>query len=172
MADSNSLRALAAGDLPFVLKIWNEVVDEGGSFPFMDHFSEKQLADELSKPGTYNAVYTAAGQILGFYTLHPNIPGRCSSGANATYLVDAAHRGRHIGEALVLDSIRMAGKLGYRYMLFNGVVDSNIHARHLYARCGFTEIGVIPEGFQVRDGSYKDMHILYLSLTDGKKPAP
>ena len=167
MAVSCLIRPLTAGDLSCVLKIWNEVVDEGGSFPFMDHFSEKDLADELFRADTYNAVYTdASGHVLGFYTLHPNIPGRCRSGANATYLVDVSSRGQHIGEALVLDSIRMAEASGYRYMIFNGVVDSNIHARHLYARCGFREIGVIPKGFQIKDGTYKDMHILYRPLTD------
>ena len=167
MADSHFIRPAEPGDLPSILSIWNEVVDEGGSFPFMEHFSEKQLADELSRPDTYNAVCAdMSGRILGFYTLHPNIPGRCRTGANATYLVDVSSRGQHIGEALVLDSIRMAERLGYRYMIFNGVVDSNIHARHLYARCGFTEIGVIPKGFQIKDGTYKDMHILYRPLTD------
>lgn len=69
-------------------------------------------------------------------------------------------------EALVLDSIRMGRELGFRYMQFNGVVDSNVHARHLYARCGFREVGVIPGGFRVKDGHYEDMHVMWRPLTE------
>ncbi|MDD6789495.1 MAG: GNAT family N-acetyltransferase [Lachnospira sp.] len=164
---SVTLRPAAPHDIPEAIAIWNEVVDEGGSFPYTRHISAGEFTRMISDADTVCTVAASPdGHVLGLYILHPNIPGRCSSGANATYLVDAAHRGRHLGEALVLDSIQTARNQHYRYMIFNGVVDSNIHARHLYARCGFREIGVIPGGFQVRDGSYKDMHILYLSLTN------
>lgn len=160
------IRAYRDSDCSSVLSIWNEVVEEGCSFPFEEPWDEEELAGFLREQ-TFNAVAEDGnGQVTGFYTLHPNIPGRCSSGGNATYLVRRECRGRHIGERLVKDSIRMARELGFRYMQFNGVVDSNIHARHLYARCGFKEAGVIPRGFRVKDGSYEDMHILYLDLKD------
>lgn len=65
---------------------------------------------------------------------------------------------------LVLDSLKQAKHYGFRLMQFNGVVDSNLHARHLYCRCGFIEAGIIPKGFRVKDGSYEDMHIFYKAL--------
>lgn len=40
---------------------------------------------------------------------------------------------------------------------FNAVVASNIHARHLYERLGFTQLGVIPGGFRMKDGHYEDI---------------
>ena len=53
---------------------------------------------------------------------------------------------------------------GFRIMQFNAVVDSNIHALHLYKRLGFTDLGVIPGGFQVKDGSFEDIHVMYKVL--------
>lgn len=32
------------------------------------------------------------------------------------------------------------------------MVASNIHARHLYERLGFTQLGTIPGGFRMKDG--------------------
>lgn len=40
---------------------------------------------------------------------------------------------------------------------FNAVVESNIHAHHLYERLGFTQLGTIPGGFRMRDGHYENI---------------
>ena len=106
----------------------------------------------------------AAEQIVGMYSVHPNMLGRCSHIANATYLVKAGRRGEHIGEKLVLDSIEKAKEMGFRAMQFNGVVKSNVHARNLYERCGFRVVGEIPESFQVKDGHYENGLVMYRAL--------
>ena len=58
----------------------------------------------------------------------------------------SAARGLHIGEQLVLHSLKTAKALGFRVMQFNAVVATNIHARHLYERVGFQQLGTIPGG--------------------------
>lgn len=166
--ENTVLRQYKEADGAQVLSILNEVIDEGGSIPFTEHWDLSFLDEHLSR-NDFSCVAVRGNEVVGFYTLHVNIPGRCSSGANATYLVKKECRGMHIGEMLVLNSIHKAKELGYRYMQFNGVVDTNIHARHLYQRCGFKEIGVVPKGFQIRDGSYQDMHIYWLNLEQQKK---
>ena len=40
---------------------------------------------------------------------------------------------------------------------FNAVVESNIHARHLYERLGFVQLGTIPGGFRMKDGHYENI---------------
>ena len=45
-----------------------------------------------------------------------------------------------------------AGKLGFKVLQFNAVVASNVHARHLYERAGFRQLGVIPGGFRLKTG--------------------
>ena len=49
-------------------------------------------------------------------------------------------------------------------MQFNAVVESNIHARHLYERLGFVQLGTIPKGFQLKDGTYQNICLYYYEL--------
>ena len=73
-------------------------------------------------------------------------------------------RGLHIGEKLVLDCLAEAKRAGFSIMQFNAVVASNTHARHLYERLGFTQLGVIPGGFRMKDGHYEDICPYYHTL--------
>ena len=66
----------------------------------------------------------------------------------------------------MLDCIENAGKIGFRILQFNAVVESNIHARHLYERIGFTQLGVIPKGFRMKDGHYENICPYFIELTD------
>lgn len=48
-------------------------------------------------------------------------------------------------------------KHGFGVLQFNAVVAANVHARHLYERLGFVQLGTIPGGFRMKDGSYEDI---------------
>ena len=70
-----------------------------------------------------------------------------------------------IGESRhAIECLRMGKELGFRVMQFNAVVENNIHARHLYERLGFTQLGVIPEGFRMKDGHYENICPYYKTL--------
>ena len=97
------------------------------------------------------------GEIVGLYILHPNNVGRCGHICNASYAVKSQLRGHHIGEALVKHCMEQGKKLGFRILQFNAVVKSNAPALHLYEKLGFTQLGVIPGGFLMKDGSYEDI---------------
>lgn len=73
-------------------------------------------------------------------------------------------RGKYLGEFLVKHSIEMAKELGFKGIQFNAVVESNYAAIHIYKKVRFKEIGMIPNGFMLKDGSYSNMYIMYLSL--------
>lgn len=73
---------------------------------------------------------------------------------NASYAVRSDCRGRHLGEKLVLDCLAQAKAHGFGILQFNAVVGGNVHARHLYERLGFTQLGTIPGGFRMKDGTY------------------
>ena len=98
------------------------------------------------------------------YILHPNNVGRCGHICNTSYAVNSDKRGLHIGEKLVLDSLKRGTELGFSVLQFNAVVATNTHARHLYERLGFVQLGTIPKGFRMKDGHYEDIcpyyHIL------------
>lgn len=159
------VRKYTAQDLPAMLAIWNEVVEEGVAFP------QEQPLDEPSGAQFFAAQSRSAvaeeqpgGRILGLYILHPNNEGRCSHICNASYAVSAASRGLHIGEKLVQDCLEQARQLGFGVLQFNAVVATNLHARHLYERLGFVQLGTIPAGFRMKDGHFEDIcpyyHIL------------
>lgn len=99
--------------------------------------------------------------LVGYYILHPNNIGRCSHVANASYVLDKTMREKH----LVEHSIKTAKESNFRGTQFNAIVESNKSALHTYKSLEFKEVGMIPQGFRLKDGSYSNMYIvLYLSL--------
>lgn len=100
----------------------------------------------------------------GLYILHPNNVGRCGHICNASYAVSSDARGKHIGEQLIKDCLQKGKELGFRVLQFNAVVESNTHARHLYERLGFTQLGTIPGGFRMKDGHYENICPYYKEL--------
>ena len=159
------IRAYEEKDLELMVNLWNEVVEEGVAFP------QEELLDSITGPDFFaSQTYTAVAEdenghaICGLYILHPNNVGRCGHICNASYAVSSEHRGRHIGEQLVLDSLCQAKKHTFAILQFNAVVESNIHARHLYERLGFVQLGTIPNGFKMKDGHYENICPYYREL--------
>lgn len=144
-----------------MVRIWNQVVDEGVAFPQEDDLSLEE-GEKFFASQTYSAVAVDDNNnVRGLYILHPNNVGRVGHIANASYAVDDTCRGEHIGEQLVKDSLKQGKAHGYRILQFNAVVASNVHALHLYKRLGFVDLGIIPSGFKDKAGVYEDIHIMY-----------
>lgn len=150
-------------DVADMIRIWNEVVEEGIAFPQEECLSEETGLLFFASQ-SYTAVAEINGKILGLYILHPNNVGRCGHICNASFAVSYDARGKHIGEQLVLDCLKMGRKLGFRVLQFNAVVESNTHARHLYERLGFQQLGTIPGGFRMKDGHYENICPYYHEL--------
>ena len=137
------IREYRRADLPFMTEIWNQIVGEGNAFPQEEMLSEAEAE-------AFFAGQTCCG------VAQDNV-GRCGHICNASYGVSADSRGLHIGERLVKDCMKRAKEQGFRLLQFNAVVASNIHARHLYERLGFEQLGIIRGGFRMPDGSYEDI---------------
>ena len=152
------VRGYEEKDLSAMIRIWNEVVEDGVAFP-QEEVLTTETGREFFAAQTYSAVAedVETGEIYGLYILHPNNVGRCGHICNASYAVRRDLRGEHIGEKLVLDCLAQAKVKGFRIMQFNAVVANNTHALHLYERIGFTRLGVIPQGFRMPDGHYEDI---------------
>lgn len=158
------IRAYTPKDMDAMITIWNEVVEMGIAFPQEDILTP-QTGTEFFAAQSYTGVAEDdAGRIVGLYILHPNNIGRCGHICNASYAVSATCRGQHIGEKLVTHCITKAREIGFRVLQFNAVVESNTHARHLYERLGFVQIGVIPGGFRMKDGHYENICPYYYLL--------
>ena len=157
------IREYSGADLEGMIPIWNEIVEDGIAFPQEDCL-DRESGTAFFASQSYTGVAEADGKILGLYILHPNNVGRCGHICNASYAGSSKARGQHIGEKLVLDCLRKAKELGFRVLQFNAVVESNIHARHLYERLGFTQLGTIPGGFRMKDGTYANICPYYRVL--------
>ena len=157
------VRKYSNNDLTDIIRIWNEVVEDGIAFPQEDLLDNESGAEFFASQ-SYTGVAEENGKIYGLYILHPNNVGRCGHICNASYAVSSDARGKHIGELLVKDCLQKGKDLGFRVLQFNAVVESNTHARHLYERLGFTQLGTIPGGFRMKDGHYEKICPYYKEL--------
>lgn len=159
------IREYGLEDVPGMVDIWNEVVEEGIAFPQEDCLTV-ETGEAFFAGQSYCGVAQDmdTGKILGLYILHPNNIGRCGHICNASYAVASEKRGLHIGERLVKDCMAKARKLDFKILQFNAVVASNVHARHLYERIGLRQLGVIPGGFRLKNGEYEDICPYYIEL--------
>lgn len=92
------VRAYRPEDVPAMVTIWNQVVEDGEAFPQEDLLDEQTGAAFFAEQSlSAAAVDEESGLVVGMYILHPNNIGRCGTLANASYAVERSHRGRHIG---------------------------------------------------------------------------
>ena len=147
------------------IEIWNDIVEDGIAFP-QTELLNSQTGDEFFKSQSFTgiAIDADSGEVVGLYILHPNNIGRCGHISNASYAVKKDKRGQHIGEFLVKDCLAKAKEIGFRILQFNAVVATNTSALKLYKKLGFTQLGVIPKGFLLKNGSYEDIIPHYIEL--------
>lgn len=157
------IREYQKQDIPALTEIWNTIIEEGNTFPQTDFLTREQ-AEEFFAQQSFTAVAEEDGEVAGLYILHPNNVGRCGHQANAGYMIRPLARGKGIGELLVKHSLEKSKALGFQLLQFNAVVKSNVHAIRLYRRLGFIEIGTVPHGFLMKDGTYQDIVLFYHTL--------
>lgn len=157
------IRAYREADVPDMIEIWNEVVKDGIAFPQEDCL-DATTGSAFFAAQSYCGVADDDGTVVGLYILHPNNVGRCGHICNASYAVRSDSRGKHVGEKLVTDCLLQGKLLGFRILQFNAVVESNVHARHLYERLGFQQLGTIEGGFRMKDGHYENICPYYRTL--------
>lgn len=158
------IRKFEKQDVPALMKIWNDVVEEGQAFP-QEETLTVQTAEEFFSSQSFTAAAVDNGEVVGLYILHPNNVGRCGHIANASYAVRTDIRGRQVGRRLVTHCLEKCRELGFRVLQFNAVVADNAPALALYKSLGFVQLGVIPGGFRKKDGSYADIIPHYFDVT-------
>ena len=112
------VREYTEKDLPEIIKIWNEVVEDGIAFP-QEELLDMKSGEEFFASQSFTGVAEEDGKIYGLYILHPNNVGRCGHICNASYAVSSDARGRHIGEQLVKDCLKKGKELGFGVLQFD-----------------------------------------------------
>ena len=159
------MRRITSEKVHEAVMIWNKVVEEGVAFPQTEPLDDDTGA-EFFAAQDYTAVAfdTDTAEVVGMYILHPNNVGRCGHICNASYAVKSTQRGKQIGEILVTDCLKKAKEIGYGVLQFNAVVATNQYALKLYKKLDFVQLGVIPNGFRMKDGTYEDIIPHYHTL--------
>lgn len=157
------VRGYAPEDIPEMVEIWNQVVEEGAAFPQEEPLTQAS-GTEFFAQQSWCGVAQLGERVVGMYILHPNNVGRCGHICNASYAVSRDYRDAHVGRTLVLDCMERGRALGFRILQFNAVVATNAPARHLYESLGFRPLGTIPGGFRMKNGEYEDIFPYYITL--------
>ncbi len=158
-----SVRSASQADWEAVWKIFSAVIARGDTF--VHESIEKDDAYDIWFGEKVNAwVAESEGEVIGAYYLKPNLPGRASHVANASYMVDENQRGRGVGRLLGEHSIQVAAELGFETLQFNCVVETNRAAVALWQSLEFQIIGKIPQAFRHRQLGKVDALIMYRPL--------
>jgi len=142
------IRLAEKKDKLVLYKLFMQVAKSKNAFMHDDRTSFEEW--ELFWFGKNISTYTAVegNEIVGSYKIAPNQPWLGNHVANGGYMVDAAHRGKRIGEILGEHSIREAKSKGYTAMQFNAVVSTNKGAVRLWEKLGFRIVGECPKAFK------------------------
>ena len=154
-------------DIAAMTEIWNEVVRDGVAFPQMEELRQDDgSAKKFFSAQSYCAVAadSDSAEVIGLYILHPNNVGRCGHISNASFAVSSKARGKGVGRQLVEHCLAMGKELGFKILQFNAVGKTNSAAHSLYKSLGFVELGVIPDGFLLKNGKYEDIVLYYHTL--------
>ena len=104
-------------------------------------------------------VARADSTLLGWGALNPVSNRRCYAGvAEASVYVGASHRGRGVGQALLLGLIDLSEKQGV-WTLQAGIFPENLASLALLRKCGFREVGR-RERIGKLDGVWRDVLLL------------
>lgn len=159
------IKELSDSELNEAIEIWNSVVEDGTAFPQLELLDKETGRIFFAQQSFTGVAYDIdSKEVVGLYILHPNNVGRCGHICNASYAVKKEQRGKHIGESLVSHCKEKGKELGFKILQFNAVVKSNQSALALYKKLGFTQLGMIPKGFLMKDGTYEDIIPHYIAL--------
>lgn len=106
------MKEFAEEQLPEMTEIWNDVVEEGISFPGDKALSETE-ALKMFREQASTVCATLNGEVVGVYILHPNNFGRCGHIANASYAVRKDCREEGTGRKWCAIAWRTQGERGF-----------------------------------------------------------
>jgi L-amino acid N-acyltransferase YncA len=161
-----TIRKATDDDWPQIWPIFAEIVEAGETYAYPTDLTSDQARDLwLEPPPAATFVLEEDGAVLGTAKMGPNRPARGSHIGTASFMVDAAGRGRGVGRRLAEHCVRWHRDQGYRGIQFNAVVETNTAAIRLWQQLGFELIGTVPGAFESRSQGYVGLHVMYLSLT-------
>lgn len=159
------IRELTDDDWPLVWPIIRDVVRAQETFTYDPAITEPAARDMwVESPPGLTVVATLGERMLGTAKMGPNRDGPGAHVATASFMVDAAARGRGVGSELCCFALDWARERGFAGMQFNAVAASNGTAVQLYERLGFEIVGTVPGAFSHPTLGHVGLHVMYRAL--------
>jgi L-amino acid N-acyltransferase YncA len=157
------IRPATDADWPAIHPFFSAVVEDGETYAYPTGMSSDE-AKALWLGQHHVVVAEEDGRVLGSATMGPNRPGRGAHVGTASFMVDAAARGKGVGRALGEHVLAWSTAAGFRSVQFNAVVETNTAAVALWRSLGFTIIGTVPEAFDSRTHGLVGLHVMHRYL--------
>ena len=160
------IRDATNADWPVIWPFVHQIVAAGDTFTYDPKLgkAEAEAMWMVSAPGRVVVAAADGGDVVGTANMYANRSGPGAHIASASYMVEPVHRGRGVGRALVVDSLRWARACGFRGMQFNAVAQTNTYALRLYETLGFTVLGTVPGGFRHPLQGDVGLHVMFCPL--------
>jgi ribosomal protein S18 acetylase RimI-like enzyme len=158
------IRDATSADWPRIWPFWHEIAVAADTYSWHPATTFDQARVQWLEPPPSRVFVAEDGpELVGSAQLHPNY-GPSSRIANASFIVDPSRSGQGIGRRLVQHTLDEARATGYRAMVFNAVVETNVNAVHLYQSMGFSTLATVPEAFEHPTEGFVGLHIMYYKL--------
>lgn len=159
-----TIRLATEADWPAIWPFWREIVEAGETYAYPLGATSDQ-ARGWWFDGSRVVVLEDDGRILGSAKMGPNRPGRGAHVGTASFMVDAAARGRGAGRRLGEHVVQWHRDEGFAAIQFNAVVETNTAAVRLWEQLGFRVLATVPEAFDSTTHGRVGLHLMHRDLS-------
>lgn len=141
-------------------------ITQGDEYQFSLEDMSQRVADmQASHNSTFLVARSPDLQLAGMFLLFGGVLARMRHTAKLEVLVDASHRGRGVGRALLTAGLEWAVENPTLEKVGLSVFSDNERAIALYRSFGFEEEGCRRGEYRMEDGSYRDDLLLQRSVS-------
>jgi L-amino acid N-acyltransferase YncA len=158
------IRQATETDWPAIWPFWRDIVEAGDTYAYPLGATSEQARRWWFDGSHVVVLLDEEGRVLGSAKMGANRPSRGSHVGTASFMVDAAARGRGVGRRLGEHVVQWHRDHGFAGIQFNAVVETNTAAVRLWQDLGFEIIGTVPRAFDSANHGRVGLHVMYLEL--------